>query len=206
MKTNTINPSKVYKTNENIKTPVKDGKDFKKNNKVPKASFAEVDYTPSKKAPLASAYNKKGHIYNKETIDKLKADAERANQKLINTVRAMVEKQGKKQQSIFDILGKDNLGKDKIDDTTKLQAKEMTSEDGEYGIKQTSQRIIEFAKAISGNDKSKYSILVSAIKKGFEAAKKALGGKLPEISQKTYDAVMEGLEAWQNEIKINKEN
>ena len=34
----------------------------------------------------------------------------------------------------------------------------------------------------------------AAFKKGYEQAEKTWGGKLPEISQKTYDAVMKGFD------------
>ena len=38
-----------------------------------------------------------------------------------------------------------------------------------------------------------------AFKKGFKQAEETWGGELPEISQKTYDAVLEKFDAWANE-------
>ena len=40
--------------------------------------------------------------------------------------------------------------------------------------------------------------MLEAFKKGFEQATKAWGDELPEISQKTYDAVVEKFNNWKN--------
>ena len=66
-------------------------------------------------------------------------------------------------------------------------------------MKQTSERILDFAKALTGGDSKKAEEMRAAIKKGFEAAAKLWGDELPEISQKTYDAVMKGIDDWKNE-------
>ena len=63
-------------------------------------------------------------------------------------------------------------------------------------MNQTSDRLVDFAKALTGGDSSKIESMRSAIKKGFEEAKKLWGGELPEISQKTYDATMKKLDEW----------
>ena len=73
------------------------------------------------------------------------------------------------------------------------------SENGYWGVEQTSDRILDFAKALAGNDPDKAEEMLDAFKKGFEEATKAWGDELPEISQKTYDAVLEKFEAWKNE-------
>ena len=78
-----------------------------------------------------------------------------------------------------------------VDPATKLQAQQDIAEDGYWGVTQTSDRIIDFATALTGGDPSKIEEMRDAFKKGYEQAEKTWGGKLPEISQKTYDAVME---------------
>jgi hypothetical protein len=78
-------------------------------------------------------------------------------------------------------------------------AKQAISEDGEFGVKAVSDRLVDFAISISGGDKSKLSELISAIDEGFAAAKEALGGELPAISQQTYDETMRKLNEWANE-------
>ena len=81
---------------------------------------------------------------------------------------------------------------------TKAQAQADIAEDGYWGVEQTSERILDFAKALSGNDPEKADLLLNAFKKGFEQATKSWGKKLPDISQRTYDAVVEKFEAWKN--------
>ncbi len=81
-------------------------------------------------------------------------------------------------------------------DITPEKARELISDDGYFGIEQTSDRLLEFAKSISGNDPARLEELKAAIEKGFKEASDALGGTLPDISMKTYDAVMEKLDAW----------
>lgn len=138
---------------------------------------------------------------NKSIVAQLKADAEARAASLVS----LVEKMLTKQSGTFDLANAKNgdsiwnqirQGNFTADAQTIAQAKEDISEDGYWGVKQTSQRLLDFAKAISGDDASKIDELTEAIKKGFDKAEKLWGGKLPDISQKTYDAVMKGMEDW----------
>jgi len=81
-------------------------------------------------------------------------------------------------------------------DISPEKAKELISDEGYLGIEQTSDRIVQFAISISGNDPDRLEEIKASIDKGFHLASKALGGTLPDISMKTYDAVMEKLNAW----------
>lgn len=114
-------------------------------------------------------------------------------------VRSMIEKQGGNVNEILKALASGEEVNIEIDAETRQNAQQAISEDGYWGVNQTSERILEFAKTISGGDKSKIDTLIGAFKEGFEAAKEAFGGVLPEISQQTYDKVMEGFEAWKAE-------
>ena len=40
--------------------------------------------------------------------------------------------------------------------------------------------------------------MLEAFKKGFKAATKSWGKELPDISQRTYDAVLKKMDAWKN--------
>ncbi len=86
-----------------------------------------------------------------------------------------------------------------VDEETRLQAKKDIAEDGYYGVKKTSERILDFAKAISGGDPKKIATLRNAVEKGFKAVEDMWGGKdkLPKISYDTYDAVMKGFDEWE---------
>lgn len=68
------------------------------------------------------------------------------------------------------------------------QAKEDVSEDGYWGVKQTSQRLFDFACALAGDDVDKMKEMQDAIKKGFDNATKAWGKDLPDICKETIDA------------------
>lgn len=87
----------------------------------------------------------------------------------------------------------------KVDDATRTQAQQDISENGFWGVKQTSERAISFAKALAGGDPSKIKMLKQAIEDGYKAAEKAWGGELPEISKQTQEATLKGLEAWAKE-------
>ncbi len=47
------------------------------------------------------------------------------------------------------------------------------AEDGYWGVEQTSDRILDFAKALSGDDPDKADAMLEAFKKGFEQATKS---------------------------------
>ena len=85
-----------------------------------------------------------------------------------------------------------------VEDQERLiaKAKEDIGEDGYYGVKQTSQRILDFAKAVTGGDPSKIEKMREMAQQAFDSVKELAGGKLPDISQQTYDAVMKGFDEW----------
>ena len=68
------------------------------------------------------------------------------------------------------------------------QAKEDVSEDGYWGVKQTSQRLFDFASALAGDDVEKMKEMQKAMEKGFKQATKAWGEELPSICKDTIDA------------------
>ena len=132
---------------------------------------------------------KKGHVYDKATINKLKLDSQRANQQLIRIVEELLKRQGK----TLNLLNPEDVIE--VDEQARAEAAALIGPDGDLGVEAVSQRIVDFAIAISGGDKSKLETLRGAIDKGFKEAEKILGG-LPDISKETYKAVMEKLDAW----------
>jgi len=91
-----------------------------------------------------------------------------------------------------------SAGEGEIDFNTMTQeeARELVSEDGYFGVEKTSQRIVDFAINAFGNDPAKLEQMKDAIDQGFLDAQDAFGGALPDISQQTYDAIMEKLDAF----------
>ena len=86
-----------------------------------------------------------------------------------------------------------------IDDETRAEAQALIADDGYWGVEQTSDRIFQFAVANAGGDPAKLNQIKAAVENGFDMAKEALGGMLPEISLKTHEAVMEKLDKWEAE-------
>jgi len=73
-------------------------------------------------------------------------------------------------------------------------AQELVSEDGYFGVEKTSDRIVDFAINAFGQDPAKLDEMKKAIDQGFQDAQKTFGGTLPDISQQTYDAIMQKLD------------
>lgn len=76
-----------------------------------------------------------------------------------------------------------------VDAKTKAEAQEAISEDGFWGVKNTSQRIFDFAAAMAGDDPEKMKKFQAAVEKGFSQAEDAWGGSLPSICGETHEAV-----------------
>ncbi len=127
-----------------------------------------------------------------DQVKSLQEEANKATESLRNLVKELILKQNKNFDTSSDFLSGE-LG---VPQESIAVAQDAISDDGDFGIGAVSDRLVNFAIAVSGGDKSKLAELTAAIDKGFSAAKKALGGELPDISQKTYDATMEKLNAW----------
>ena len=136
------------------------------------------------------------------TIEKLKAAADASTEQLRSIVEKLLLGQGKasaiasNNESMYRYLASGDF---EVDEATREQAQKDVAEDGYWGVEQTSDRILDFAKALAGNDPSKANELFDAFEKGFKQATNTWGTNLPEISQKTYDAVKEKFNKWAEE-------
>ena len=153
------------------------------------ANDTGVVYEPSTKTSTASV--KKTYTPNTELLNKLKADADARTAQLRSLVEKMMYGQANTYGKANDIWSFLREGNFTVDPATRLQAQQDISEDGYWGVKQTSDRIIDFATALTGGDPSKIEKMRAAFEKGYKMAEKKWGGELPAISKQTYDAVME---------------
>lgn len=151
-----------------------------------------VVYEPSAEATNGTATKK--YKPDAELIAKLKADSDARTAQFKSLVEQLLTKQGKTFNAANDIWSILSSGDFTVDPATKAQAQADIAEDGYWGVKQTSQRILDFATALTGGDPDKIEEMRGAFQKGFDQAKEIWGGELPEISQKTYDAVMAGFD------------
>ncbi|MFC7288021.1 hypothetical protein ACFQPC_08240 [Herminiimonas glaciei] len=121
-------------------------------------------------------------------------ESNRKVKEIINLILPLLEQQGLN-------LAKVVSGEQKLttDAATIEEAQAAIAEDGEFGIKQVAERILNFAKTVIGGDPSKLEAIRAAVEKGFKEATEMLGGTLPEISQKTHKAIMAEFDRWQSE-------
>ena len=180
-------------------------------NSITNSVAAQTDHTEKKSE--SSTKTDTGVVYEKSSgqtsgtvtkktdyalVNKLKADAEQRTSQLRSLVEKMMTKQGVAigtADSMWSFLAKGDFT---VDEATRAQAQADIADDGYWGVDQTSDRILDFAKALSGNDPEKADLLLDAFKKGFKEATKSWGQDLPDISQRTYDAVVEKFNKWKN--------
>lgn len=177
-----------------------------------------LEFNASKSEVSASKFSDEAAVYEKSSDDKslttdnykkadrsalieqLKADQEKMINNLLDIVMKTINGQG----STFAIATQDDMwkflaeGKFNADEETIKKAQEDISEDGYWGVEKTSDRIVDFAIALSGGDASKADELLEAFKKGYEKATGVWGKELPDITSKTYDKVLEKFDQWKN--------
>ena len=83
-----------------------------------------------------------------------------------------------------------------LQEISREEAGELVKDDGYFGVEQTSDRIVDFAVSIAGNDPARLDAIKQGVEQGFQEALDAFGGWLPEISYDTYDAVFKKLDDW----------
>lgn len=154
-----------------------------------------VVYEPSKKTENAGT--SKVNDYQ-SVIKQMKGELSSKNQQLQNLVDQLLSKQAKKYTTLKDLFTDIKDGKINVDPATIAQAQKDVADDGYWGVNQTSDRLVDMAKALSGGDSSKADTMIAAIKKGFDQAAKAWGGNLPDICQKTIDAAVQKLNDWKS--------
>ncbi len=142
--------------------------------------------------------NTKTYTQDTATIAKMKADADEKTAQFRQLVEKLISKQIGTADIADSIWRKFANGEFKADAATIAQAQKDIAEDGYWGVEQTSERIFDFAKALSGGDPDKMDDMLEAFKKGYNQATKSWGKELPSISSQTYDAVMKKFDDYKN--------
>lgn len=162
-------------------------------------SSAETDAKVDAKADPVDVFEKSTqssdakttYTIDAQSLSRLKKDADTHFQALRTMVENLITKQG---QTIDRALGGEVIIE--VDEATREEAAAQIADDGYWGVEQTSGRILDFARSLSGGDPSKIDLLRGAFEMGFKQASDAFGGELPEISQKTFEAVIKGFDEW----------
>ena len=91
-------------------------------------------------------------------------------------------------------------GNIRLSEADMAQAQQLVSEDGFFGVNQTTARIMDFAKAMVGEGASERQIenMRAAVQKGFDEVARMFGGfdKLPEVTRQTHAAIMSAFDQW----------
>lgn len=179
---------------EAVKDVTKKAETEAKDNVATKETTDAVVYEKSSEDTTKGAYsiNRMSKEERSALVDKLKADQEARQKQLANLVQQMMSKQAgtnavanNDKDGIWKFLAS---GKYTVDAETKAQAQKDIAEDGYYGVKQTSQRLFDFASALAGDDVEKMKKMQDAMLKGFQAATKSWGKELPGICKDTLNA------------------
>lgn len=154
-----------------------------------------------KKSDSGVVYDKgtsstKATYAKEDVVARLKKDAEERTSQMKSLVQQMMSNQGNRIGQADDMWRFLAKGDFTVSADVKAQAQKDIADDGYWGVEKTSDRIIEFAKSLVGDDPEKAEKMRDAFEKGFKAATKSWGQNLPDISQRTYDAVMSKFDDW----------
>lgn len=124
-------------------------------------------------------------------VQSLKVDLDNQMSRFTNMMMNTFQKQGitANQANGNDFWKMIASGNFTVDSQTRAEAQEAISENGYWGVSQTSQRIFDFAYALAGDDVDKMKEMQAAVEKGFQQAGAAWGGELPSICGNTHTAV-----------------
>ena len=164
------------------------------------ASAAQDAYIPSDPAVKKAGYDNPAKKADAATLARLKQQSEQVYNTMKETVRQMLKSQGLTYLEATDKeTGEtpDVESGEKSAATSQADAAAAIGNGGALSPEKLSDTIVEFAKSISGGDKSKLGVLRDAIQQGFDEATKAWGKELPDISKTTFDLVNKKLDAWE---------
>jgi len=183
------NPVQTSKTNAS--SPAKTAEKTAESGAVESGSKIKQEPDSVDLSTDAKSINKMSAEDRAALVKSLKADQEQQMNRFINMMTQTFQKQGftaktAENDDFWKMFSSGNLT---VDWETKQNAIEAISEDGYWGVKQTSERIFQMAQALAGDDPEKMKEMQDAVAKGYAAAGKAWGGDLPDIAGQTIDAV-----------------
>lgn len=138
-------------------------------------------------------------IYSRESLlEQLRNSEQQRVKAFEDTIRSMMAQQGQMINLTFRGVGLH------VTEAQRAEAEKSVSEGGEYSVNAVSNRIMDMAKALAGEDSSKISILREAVQKGFGGAASLLGkneDEMPDITKDTYKEIMKRFDDWENSFK-----
>lgn len=200
-----INSTAAAYVNAYSSTTKADSKTEEKKEQDNASSTGAVYEKNSSDKPAKATYsiNKMSAEQRASIVKQMQADQANRQNQLVDIVNKMLTGQAKKfTQANDDFWSTMAKGGFSVDAAAKAKAQELISEDGYYGVKQTSQRIFDFASALAGDDVEKMKEMQAAFEKGYKQATKSWGKELPGISQDTHKAVTKLFEDYYDSKKV----
>lgn len=183
--------SPVYQTVANNQSnTIQKNNDDKAKAKTEQAVVYEKSSASASETPKPSI-NRMSKEDRAKLVQQLKDDAAKRQNDFTDLVMKTIGGQAKANSlatgddSIWKFLASGDFT---VDAATKAQAQEDISENGYWGVNQTSQRLFDFASALAGDDVEKMKEMQAAMEKGFKQATGSWGKDLPEISSQTLGA------------------
>ena len=168
-----------------------------KENKAPESGAMEDTYSPSEKSGKIFTYSNTKNMTNAQLWEKFSDFTGKQVAKQIGSMKSYIQGFIDASGGQIDIDALEAKLYENFGITAELDPANV-EEGGMYSPENLSDTLVNFAKSLSGGDVSKADMLLDAAIKGFEKAERIWGGELPEISQRTYDLMVEKFEAWKN--------
>ena len=183
MKTGNVGGTNPYSNFQNTATKGKNN-----NNPASDIFKAPVDtFTPSKHLQGAA---------NPARLDELWRETNHAGDAVRKLIASALGKNDATGQGFWAV----RAGGAKLSEIERAEAQQLISEDGFFGVKQTTARIMDFAKAMVGEGASDSQIenMRAAVQKGFDEVARMFGGfdKLPDVTKETHAAIMQAFDDW----------
>ncbi len=177
---------------------------LKKTTTVTNTTFVTAEKTTeqteqaSAQTERVDGFVKQQYTPDMEKVNEMKTELKGNVSAFRSMVQSLATKQGNLASTAAGFSLKNIFENLQVDEATRAEAQEAISEDGDWGVEAVAQRLVDFAKAISGGDPSKIEMLRDAVSQGFGEAEKAWGGEMPEITAKTYERTNELFDQWAN--------
>jgi anti-sigma28 factor (negative regulator of flagellin synthesis) len=194
-----VNPNHQAQVNASTNSAIN-----KTAHKQPKESEQEKIPTDSYEAQKVKQNDNKAYTVD---LEKVRAMKEEADLRMIELFRTTAKQTTEKQisgprsdSSIMTLKLTEELSIEYTAEDVE-QAQKDLAPGGYWSADETSTRLVDFAKALSGGDPAKAAMLKDAFEQGFKEIEKMFGGTLPDISYETYNLTMEKFDQWANETE-----
>lgn len=152
--------------------------------------------TETQAATSAATSGSANRIANPAEARRLWRETDHAGQALMTLIRSIMSNSGGNGQGFW----ASRAGNMNISEADRLQAQQLISDDGFFGVTQTTDRIMGFARAMVGENASEEDIerMRAAVQRGFDEVARMFGGfgNLPQVSQDTHAAIMQAFDDW----------